>query len=149
MTEESTGQYADLGLQLGDQSGYELSLKEQVGQLQTLTTGNSVVSTSLSTAQNALQAIQIDSPDHARTILQVGAGRQSRRFASGHGSIGASVADQRGQRDVGGSIRIRRNQIGGLADRGLFIESHVRREDRDRPRLSDRVWRAAERPGRG
>ena len=30
MTEESTGQYADLGLQLGDQSGYELSLKEQV-----------------------------------------------------------------------------------------------------------------------
>ena len=58
MTEESTGQYADLGLQLGDQSGYELSLKEQVGQLQTLTSGNSLVSTGLSTAQNALQAIQ-------------------------------------------------------------------------------------------
>jgi flagellar hook-associated protein 3 FlgL len=58
MTEESTGEYADLGLQLGDQSGYELSLKEEVGQLQTLTTGNSVVSTSLSTAQNALSAIQ-------------------------------------------------------------------------------------------
>jgi flagellar hook-associated protein 3 FlgL len=45
-------------LQLGDQSGYELSLKEQVGLLQTLTTGNSVVATSLSTAQNALSAIQ-------------------------------------------------------------------------------------------
>ena len=58
MTEMSTGGYADLGLQLGDQSGYELSLKEQVGQLQTLTTGNSVVSTNLSTAQNALSAIQ-------------------------------------------------------------------------------------------
>jgi flagellar hook-associated protein 3 FlgL len=58
MTEESTGQYANLGLQLGDQSGYELSLKEQVGQLQTLTTGNSVVATSLSTAQSALKAIQ-------------------------------------------------------------------------------------------
>ena len=58
MTEESTGQYADLGLQLGDQSGYELSLKEQVGLLQTLTSGNSVVSTSLSTTQNALSAIQ-------------------------------------------------------------------------------------------
>jgi flagellar hook-associated protein 3 FlgL len=57
-TEESTGQYADLGLQLGDQSGYELSLKEQVGLLQTLTTGNSVVSTSLSTAQSALSAIR-------------------------------------------------------------------------------------------
>jgi len=57
MTEESTGQYADLGLQLGDQSGYELSLKEQVQQLQTLTSGNSLVSTNLSTAQNALSAM--------------------------------------------------------------------------------------------
>jgi flagellar hook-associated protein 3 FlgL len=57
MTEESTGQYADLGLQLGDQSGYELSLKEQIGQLQTLTSGNSLVSTSLSTAQAALTDI--------------------------------------------------------------------------------------------
>jgi flagellar hook-associated protein 3 FlgL len=58
ITEESTGEYANLGLQLGDQSGYELSLKEQVGELQTLTSGNSLVSTSLSTAQNALSAIQ-------------------------------------------------------------------------------------------
>jgi flagellar hook-associated protein 3 FlgL len=58
VTEMSSGQYADLGLQLGDQSGYELSLKEQVGLLQTLTSSNSVVSTSLSTAQNALSAIQ-------------------------------------------------------------------------------------------
>ncbi|HTZ66164.1 MAG TPA: flagellar hook-associated family protein [Roseiarcus sp.] len=66
MTEESTGQYANLGLQLGDQSGYELSLKEQVGLLQTLTSGDSLVSTSLSTAQNALQAIQ----SGAQTTLQ-------------------------------------------------------------------------------
>jgi flagellar hook-associated protein 3 FlgL len=57
MTEESTGQYADFGLQLGEQSGYELSLKEQVGQLQALTSNNSIVSTSLSTAQSALSAI--------------------------------------------------------------------------------------------
>ena len=57
MTEESTGQYADLGLQLGDQSGYELSLKEQVSLIQTLTSANSLVSTTLATAQNALSAI--------------------------------------------------------------------------------------------
>jgi flagellar hook-associated protein 3 FlgL len=57
MTEESTGQYADLGLELGEQSGYELSLKEQVGQLQTLTSNNSIVSTGLSTAQSALSSI--------------------------------------------------------------------------------------------
>jgi len=57
MTEESTGRYANLGLELGEQSGYELSLKEQVGLLQTLTSNNSLVSTSLSTAQSALSAI--------------------------------------------------------------------------------------------
>ena len=57
MTEETTGQYANLGLELGEQSGYELSLKEQVAQLQTLTSNNSIVSTSLSTAQSALSAI--------------------------------------------------------------------------------------------
>jgi flagellar hook-associated protein 3 FlgL len=62
MTEMSTGEYADLGLQLGDQSGYELSLKEQIGQLQTLT---SAVSISLSTAQSALSAIQ----SNAQTTL--------------------------------------------------------------------------------
>jgi flagellar hook-associated protein 3 FlgL len=58
ITAESTGEYANLGLQLGDQSGYELSLKEQIGQLQALKTGNSVVSTRLSTAQSALSALQ-------------------------------------------------------------------------------------------
>ncbi len=66
MTEESTGQYADLGLQLGDQSGYELSLKEQVGQLQTLTSGNSVVATTMSTAQDALTSIAAS----AQTTMQ-------------------------------------------------------------------------------
>jgi flagellar hook-associated protein 3 FlgL len=57
MTEESTGQYANIGLQLGDQSGYELSLKEQVEELQALTSGNSLVSTNLATAQDALKSI--------------------------------------------------------------------------------------------
>jgi hypothetical protein len=36
-TESATGQYADLGLQLGGQSGYELSLRTQDDLLQTLT----------------------------------------------------------------------------------------------------------------
>jgi flagellar hook-associated protein 3 FlgL len=57
MTEESTGQYADIGLQLGDQSGYELSLKERTQELQALTAGNSLVATTLTTAQNALSSI--------------------------------------------------------------------------------------------
>src|SRR5271157_1007541 len=66
MTEETTGQYADLGLQLGDQSGYELSLKEEVQQLQALTAGNGLVATNLSTAQDALSSISTN----AQTTVQ-------------------------------------------------------------------------------
>ncbi len=55
--ELSTGQYANLGLQLGDQSGYELSLKNEYQQLQSLTASNNVVTTNMTTAQDALNAI--------------------------------------------------------------------------------------------
>lgn len=55
--ELSTGQYADIGLQLGDQSGYELSLRNDNEQLQALTTSNSIVTTNLTTAQNTLNSI--------------------------------------------------------------------------------------------
>jgi flagellar hook-associated protein 3 FlgL len=65
-TESSTGQYADLGLQLGDQSGYELSLKNQNNLLQTLTNSNSIVTTNLSATQSALTAITTS----AQTALQ-------------------------------------------------------------------------------
>ena len=65
-TEMSTGQYASLGLQLGDQSGYELSLREQVQRLQAFTAGASVVSTNLSTAQDALTSIS----SRAQTTVQ-------------------------------------------------------------------------------
>ncbi|HEY1943966.1 MAG TPA: flagellar hook-associated family protein [Roseiarcus sp.] len=58
--ELSTGQYANLGLQLGDQSGYELSLKNEYQQLQSLTTSNTVVTTDMTTAQDALNAILSD-----------------------------------------------------------------------------------------
>ncbi len=58
----STGQYADLGLQLGQQAGYELSLKNHYDLLQNLTSANSVLTTNLSTAQTAL--------DSARTSAQ-------------------------------------------------------------------------------
>jgi flagellar hook-associated protein 3 FlgL len=67
-TEESTGQYADIGLQLGEQSGYELSLKEQVQQLQALTSGNGVVATNLSTAQDALSSIDTNAQTAAQDV---------------------------------------------------------------------------------
>jgi flagellar hook-associated protein 3 FlgL len=68
MTEESTGQYADLGLQLGGQAGYELSLKEQVQQLQALTAGDSVASTTLSIAEDALTSINTSAGSTAEDL---------------------------------------------------------------------------------
>src|ERR1700760_1007141 len=56
--ESSTGQYADLGLQLGSQSGYELSLKNQYDQMQTLTTDNAIATTTLPAAQSPLDTIR-------------------------------------------------------------------------------------------
>jgi flagellar hook-associated protein 3 FlgL len=56
--ESTTGQYADLGLQLGSQSGYELSLKNQYDQMQSLTTDNAIATTNLSASQAALDSIR-------------------------------------------------------------------------------------------
>jgi flagellar hook-associated protein 3 FlgL len=79
-TEASTGEYADLGLQLGDQSGYELSLKEKVQQLQTLTSGNSLVATNLSTAQDTLSTMSSSARSIAASLTSwmpgTGAGAQ-------------------------------------------------------------------------
>ena len=86
--EESTGQYADLGLQLGAQSGYDLSLKNQFDLLQTLTSSNSVISTNLGATQSALDAIRTDAQNTLQS-LAVSAG------ASGSGAqlqtLGASA----------------------------------------------------------
>jgi flagellar hook-associated protein 3 FlgL len=56
-TESTTGEYADLGLQLGVQSGEEISLQNENGVLQNLTTNNSLVTTRLSTTTAALSSL--------------------------------------------------------------------------------------------
>ncbi len=66
--EMTTGQYADIGLQLGDQSGYELSLKNENDLMQALTSSNSIVTTNLTTAQDALNSI-LSSAQSAATSL--------------------------------------------------------------------------------
>jgi flagellar hook-associated protein 3 FlgL len=73
-TESSTGQYADLGLQLGDQSGYELSLKNQYNLLQALTNSNSIVSTNLTTTTTTLDAIRTDAQNTLQGLTQWGTG---------------------------------------------------------------------------
>ena len=75
--ESSSGQYADLGVQLGDRSGYELSLRNQINQLQTLTTSNNLTSTSLKSAQAALDAIRTTAQSAVKTLTSTVAGSSS------------------------------------------------------------------------
>lgn len=68
--EESTGQYANIGLQLGDQSGYELSLKNENDLLQTLTSSNGIVTTNLTTSQDALNSILTGAQNAASSLTE-------------------------------------------------------------------------------
>ena len=69
-TEESTGVWADIGAELGEQSGYELSLKEQIDQLNVQTTANSITATSLSNAQAALTTISSSASTTAQALTE-------------------------------------------------------------------------------
>ena len=132
MTEESTGQYANLGLELGEQSGYELSLKEQVAQLQTLTSNNSIVSTSLSTAQSALSAISSSAQTTLSDLATWTPSANSGASLAEHGPVGAAVAHRLDQCDLGRPICVRRNQFRGRAAGGLLFDAGLRRQDRGR-----------------
>ncbi len=72
--ESSSGQYADLGLQLGDQSGYELSLRDQTDLLQSLTTANNLTVTNLKTAQAALDSMRTTAESAVSALTSVTAG---------------------------------------------------------------------------
>ncbi len=72
--ESTTGQYADLGLQLGDQSGYELSLKNQYTLLQTLTNSNNILTTNLTTTTSTLDAIRTNAQNTLQGLTQWGTG---------------------------------------------------------------------------
>ena len=72
-TESTTGEYADFGLQLGDQSGYELSLRNTDDLLGSLTTSNSIVNGRLSAASTALSSI---SSEAQKTLANSRSGRR-------------------------------------------------------------------------
>lgn len=72
--EASSGEYADLGLQLGEQSGYELSLRNQSDLLNALTTANSLTVTSLQTAQSALDSMRTTAQGAVTSVTAVTAG---------------------------------------------------------------------------
>jgi flagellar hook-associated protein 3 FlgL len=75
--ESASGQYADLGLQLGGNSGYELSLRTQNDALQALTAANGITQTNLSTAQSALTALQGSATKTAQSLVTYTTGDNS------------------------------------------------------------------------
>lgn len=76
-TETASGQYADLGLQLGAQSGYELSLRNQSNLLTSMTTANSITATNMTSAQNALTSIQSSASDSVKSLVALTSGANS------------------------------------------------------------------------
>jgi flagellar hook-associated protein 3 FlgL len=68
--ESASGQYADLGLQLGAQSGQEISLQNENGLLQTYTDTNSMIATSLSTTQSALDTLRSNAQTTLTSLTQ-------------------------------------------------------------------------------
>ncbi len=75
--EAASGQYADLGLQLGSNSGYELSLRTQNGALEALTAANGLTQTNLSIAQSALKTLQGSAAKSAQTLVTYTTGDNS------------------------------------------------------------------------
>lgn len=66
--ESSTGEYADLGLHLGSQSGYELSLRTQDDYLQALSGSNNVAAANMSSAQSALSTMLSSAQSAAQSL---------------------------------------------------------------------------------
>ena len=73
-TESASGQYADLGLQLGSQSGYELSLRTQDDQLMAMTSANGLTATNMTSAQDALSSILKSADDSFSSLTTLASG---------------------------------------------------------------------------
>ena len=69
-TESTTGEYADLGLQLGVQSGEEISLQNENGVLQNLTTNNALVTARLSTTTTALDSLRTNAQNMLNSLAE-------------------------------------------------------------------------------
>ena len=67
-TELSSGQYANFGLQLGEQSGQELSLRNQSDLLSALTAANGLTTTNISAATSALDQIRTNAGATVSTL---------------------------------------------------------------------------------
>jgi flagellar hook-associated protein 3 FlgL len=69
-TELSTGNYADIGLTLGAQTGQSVSLQSESALLQTISNTNAAVSTRLSTTQNILSSLQSSAQNLLNSLIE-------------------------------------------------------------------------------
>ena len=67
--ESASGEYANLGLHLGEQSGQELSLKSHDDLLQTITTSNQLLTMNISTATTAIDAISTTAQSAVTSLI--------------------------------------------------------------------------------
>ncbi len=68
-TEEASGTYADLGLQLGGQTGATISFAQESSHLAALTTSNEAVSTRLATTTSTINDIMSDAQALSNTLI--------------------------------------------------------------------------------
>jgi flagellar hook-associated protein 3 FlgL len=86
--ESVSGQYADLGLQLGAQAGHEVSLQNENGLLETYTTTNASVATSLSTTTTALDTLRTNAQNTLNSLTEWQSGTDSGSPLQNLGSSG-------------------------------------------------------------
>lgn len=84
--EASTGQYADLGLQLGDGAGLEMSLRNQSAQLQSYSDANQIVSTRMGAAQTALDSVRTGAQSVLKSIASLANGSNALAMLGAVGS---------------------------------------------------------------
>jgi flagellar hook-associated protein 3 FlgL len=75
--ELSTGRFADVGLQLGAETGQSVSMRAQESLLQTITSSNNTVSTTLSSSQNILSNLQSTAQNFLQTLIEGGSSGNS------------------------------------------------------------------------
>lgn len=88
--ELSTGQYADLGLQLGGQAGQEISLRNQLTRIQSFVGSNAVLTTDMKAASLALASANSDAQDVLNSVTAWSGGANSSSVLQ---SLGQSALD--------------------------------------------------------
>ena len=131
-TESASGQYADLGLQLGAQSGYELALRNQDDALAAMTAANGLTATNMTSAQNALTAVLSSADDALKGLVTYTSDGNSPATLQTLGQNNLQQLIALGNTTLRRQLRVRRPEHHYGAARRLFQRLRVRGQDRGR-----------------